>query len=44
MNHHLAEVVAVSIARYEQLKRKAATNEALTSLRAEFDRELAVLR
>jgi prevent-host-death family protein len=43
-HHHRAEVVIVSLARYEQLKRKAAATEALSSLRDEFDREMAVLR
>jgi prevent-host-death family protein len=43
-HHNRAEVMVVSMARYEQLQRKAKANEALTALRAEFDREMAVLR
>jgi len=43
-HHNRAEVVVVSLARYEQLNRRANANEALTALRAEFDREMSVLR
>jgi prevent-host-death family protein len=43
-HHNRAEVVVLSLARYEQLKRKAKANETLTALRAEFDHEMAVLR
>ena len=43
-HHNRAEVVVVSVARFEQLKRRAQANETLTALRAEFDREMDVLR
>jgi PHD/YefM family antitoxin component YafN of YafNO toxin-antitoxin module len=43
-HHNRAEVVVVSLARYEHLTRTASANEALATLRAEFDREIAVLR
>ena len=39
-----AAVVILSVARFEQLKRRAQANETLTALRAEFDREMDVLR
>jgi len=36
-------VVVVSLAHYEELKRKAGASDTLVALRAEFDREMAVL-
>jgi prevent-host-death family protein len=43
-NHGRPEVVVVSIDQYAKLKAEARANDPLTRLRAEFDRELAVLR
>lgn len=43
-NHDRPEVVVLSLARYEALQREAAANDPMVALRAEFDRELAVLR
>jgi prevent-host-death family protein len=44
MNHNRPEVVVVSIDQYAKLKSEAAANDPLTTLRQEFDRELAILR
>ncbi len=43
-NYNRPEVVVVSIDRYAKLKDDAVANDPLTTLRAEFDQELAVLR
>lgn len=43
-HHNRAEVVVVSLDRYEQLNGRSAGNEALMALRAEFDHEMSVLR
>ncbi len=43
-NHERPEVVVVSLDRYAKLKKDAAINDPLATLRSEFDRELAVLR
>lgn len=43
-NHNRPAVVVVSIDRYEKLKVEAEANDPLAALRAEFDRELALLR
>jgi prevent-host-death family protein len=43
-NHNRPEVVVVSIDQYAKLRAEASANDPLTKLRAEFDRELAVLR
>jgi len=43
-NYNRPEVVVVSMERYAKLKKDAATRDPLIALRAEFDRELAVLR
>jgi prevent-host-death family protein len=43
-NYNRPEVVVVSIERYAKLKNDSVANDPLKSLRAEFDRELAVLR
>jgi hypothetical protein len=43
-HYNRPEVVVVSIDRYSKLKADAAANDPLTTLRAEFDRELAYLR
>lgn len=42
-NYNRPEVVIVSIDRYVKLRSEAMANDPLTALRAEFDRELAVL-
>jgi prevent-host-death family protein len=42
-NYNRPEVVVVSMERYEKLKKDAMVRDPLTALRAEFDRELAVL-
>ena len=42
-NHERAEVVVLSIERYEQLKKDAEAHDPLETLRAAFDHELAVL-
>lgn len=42
-NHNRPEVVVVSVERYAKLKSDAAANDPLETLRAAFDRELAVL-
>jgi len=43
-NYNRPEVVVVSIELYAKLRKEAAAQDPLTALRAEFDRELAVLR
>jgi prevent-host-death family protein len=43
-NYNRPEVVVVSIDHYSKLKTNAVAHDPLTTLRAEFDRELAVLR
>ncbi len=43
-SYNRPEVVVVSIDRYTQLKKDALAHDPLATLRAEFDRELAVLR
>lgn len=43
-NYNRAEVVVLSVDRHAKLKSEAASNDPLTTLRAEFDQELAVLR
>jgi prevent-host-death family protein len=43
-NHERPEVVVVSMARYEKLRRDAEANDPLAKLRAEWDRELAWLK
>lgn len=43
-NYNRPEVVVVSIDRYAKLKEEAMARDPLAVLRAEFDRELAVLR
>lgn len=43
-NHNRPEVVVMSIDQYAKLKAGAVANDPLRTLRAEFDRELAVLR
>lgn len=43
-NHNRPEVMVVSIDQYAKLKSDALANDPLTKLRADFDRELAVLR
>jgi prevent-host-death family protein len=43
-NHNRPEVVVVSVERYAKLKRDAAANDPLETLRSTFDRELAVLQ
>ncbi len=43
-HYNRPEVVVVSLDRYSKLKAEAVANDPLTTLRAEFDRELAVLR
>lgn len=43
-HYNRPEVVVVSIDRYSKLKADAAANDPLSTLRAEFDRELAYLR
>lgn len=43
-NYNRPEVVVVSMDRYAKLKEDAMNRDPLTALRAEFDRELAVLR
>jgi prevent-host-death family protein len=43
-NFNRPEVVVVSIDRYAKLQDDAAANDPLVTLRAEFDRDLAVLR
>lgn len=43
-HYNRPEVVVVSIDRYAKLKADAAANDPMTTLRAEFDRELAYLR
>lgn len=43
-NYRRPEVVVVSLDRYTKLKNDAAARDPLNSLRAEFDRELEVLR
>jgi prevent-host-death family protein len=43
-NYNRPEVVVVSMERYTKLKNDAAAHDPLAALRAEFDRELAVLR
>ena len=42
-NHDRPEVVVMSLDRYTELKRGAEENDPLKALRAEFDREMAVL-
>ena len=42
-NYNRPEVVVVSIDRYAKLRNDAMANDPLTTLRAEFDQELAVL-
>lgn len=42
-NHARPEVVVLSLDRYAKLKNDAAANDPLSTLRAEFDRELAML-
>lgn len=42
-NHNRPEVVVVSVERYAKLRKEAIANDPLRTLRAEFDRELAVL-
>lgn len=43
-NHNRPEVVVVSVERYAKLRSDAAANDPLETLRAAFDRELAVLQ
>jgi prevent-host-death family protein len=43
-SYNRPEVVVVSIDRYSKLTKDASANDPLAALRAEFDRELAVLR
>ncbi len=43
-SYNRPEVVVVSIDRYTKLTKDASSNDPLAALRAEFDRELAVLR
>lgn len=43
-NYNRPEVVVLSVDRYRKLTADASANDPLTKLRAEFDRELAVLR
>lgn len=43
-SYNRPEVVVVSIDRFTKLKQDASANDPLAALRAEFDRELAVLR
>jgi prevent-host-death family protein len=43
-HYNRPEVVVISIDRYSKLKAEAEANDPLTTLRAEFDRELAYLR
>jgi prevent-host-death family protein len=43
-NYNRPEVVVVSMERYAKLKSDAMARDPLTALRAEFDRELAVLQ
>jgi prevent-host-death family protein len=43
-NYNRPEVVVLSVDRYTKLKSDADANDPLATLRAEFDRELAVLR
>jgi prevent-host-death family protein len=43
-NYNRPEVVVLSIERYAKLKQDAIARDPLTALRADFDRELAVLR
>ncbi len=43
-NYNRPEVVVVSMERYAKLKSDAAAHDPLAALRAEFDRELAVLQ
>jgi len=43
-NYRRPEVVVVSMDRYAKLKNAAEARDPLTTLRAEFDRELGVLR
>ena len=43
-SYNRPEVVVVSIDRYTKLKKDALAHDPLAALRAEFDRELAVLR
>ena len=43
-NYRRPEVVVVSMDRYAKLKSAAEARDPLTTLRAEFDRELAVIR
>jgi prevent-host-death family protein len=42
-NHNRPEVMVISMERYQELRREAEANDPLAVLRAEFDRELAVL-
>lgn len=42
-NYNRPEVVVVSVDHYAKLKEQAATNDPLARIRAELDRELAVL-
>ena len=42
-NYNRPEVVVVSMERYAKLKKDASVRDPLVALRAEFDRELAVL-
>jgi prevent-host-death family protein len=43
-NHDRPVVVVVSVDRYAKLRTEAIDNDPLTALRAEFDRELSILR
>ena len=43
-NHQRPEVVVLSVDRHAKLQKDAAGNDPLATLRAEFDKELAVLR
>ncbi len=43
-NYNRPAVVVVSMERYAKLKKDAASNDPLAWLRAEFDKEMAVLR
>jgi prevent-host-death family protein len=43
-HYNRPEVVVVSLDRYARLRSEAAANDPLTTLRAEFDQELAFLR
>jgi prevent-host-death family protein len=43
-NYNRPEVVVVSMERYAKLRKNATARDPLAALRAEFDRELAVLR